>query len=109
MNCTKVSKLRDLILRFEEAATKLNLQGLPRLVIYPDGAQNLVYNTTTKQWVHSSGVKDATSTPLWHEEMASIVSEVQQRGKWSGILVGGCCKTRPEHIAKLRHILPAHT
>ena len=107
INCTKVFKLRKLILQFEEAATKLSLQALPHLAIYPDGAQDLVYNTTTKQWVQSGDVAGATSVPPWHEELASIVSEVQERGKWSGTLVGGCCKTRPEHIAKLRHSLLA--
>jgi homocysteine S-methyltransferase len=97
MNCTKVQKLRSLINCFEDAAASMNTQ-LPHLVIYPDGADNLTYDTTSQKWMprkHALAVRD------WDEEMFDIVQEVKNRDKWAGIIVGGCCKTKPQHIARL--------
>jgi homocysteine S-methyltransferase len=99
INCTKVQKISRLVRNFEDAYHKLG-EGyftLPRLVIYPDGAGDRVYDTKTQKWVgdQSEGVP-------WDQQMFGLVKEIQQRGKWEGILVGGCCKTTPEHIAKLR-------
>lgn len=96
MNCTKVAKIAGLITEFEEAAEEMNIT-LPRLVIYPDGTNGLKYDTTLQQWVGSE-----EDGPAWDEQVATIVSMVQRRGKWKGIVVGGCCKTTPEHIARLR-------
>jgi homocysteine S-methyltransferase len=97
INCTKVQKLRLLIGCFEDAAASMNIQ-LPYLVIYPDGADNLTYDTTSQTWTPT---KPATTLRDWHEEMFDIVQEVEDRDKWAGIIVGGCCKTKPQHIARL--------
>lgn len=97
INCTKVSKLRSLIQKFENAAASMQIQ-LPHLVLYPDGANNMTYDTTSQMWVPA---KDATGVGKWEEEMFDIVHEVQERDKWAGIVVGGCCKTRPQQIARL--------
>ena len=83
---------------------------LPRLIIYPDGASGLIYDTATQKWVvateaSDSKGKDASRHRGWHEELADIVREVHGRGAWKGILVGGCCKTTPAHIVKLRQSL----
>ena len=93
-----------------EAASKEQSLALPRLIIYPDGASGLIYDTVTQKWVvatEASGSrdKDALRQKSWHEELADIVREVHGRGVWKGILVGGCCKTTPAHIAKLRQSL----
>ncbi|KIY00959.1 uncharacterized protein Z520_03625 [Fonsecaea multimorphosa CBS 102226] len=95
INCTKVSKVASLIKRFEAAADMHGLD-LPRLVIYPDGAGEKVYDTKLQQWVG-----DDEGQLRWDQQVYSIVKEVKDRGKWKGILVGGCCKTRPGHIKKL--------
>ncbi|OAP60375.1 hypothetical protein AYL99_05377 [Fonsecaea erecta] len=95
INCTKVSNIAGLVKRFEDAANALALD-LPRLVIYPDGAGGQVYDTRLQQWV--GGDEGQLS---WDQQVYSIVKDVQERSKWKGILVGGCCKTRPEHIKKL--------
>ncbi|KAL0253000.1 AdoMet-homocysteine methyltransferase [Diplodia seriata] len=54
MNCTKMHKLPGLIRKFEDAVGKLQaatpLHSMPTLVLYPDGTNREVYNTTTKQW-----------------------------------------------------------
>jgi homocysteine S-methyltransferase len=31
-----------------------------------------------------------------------IVKRARNRGLWKEIFVGGCCKTTPDHISKLR-------
>lgn len=54
INCTKIHKLPALIEKFEKAITVLRSQGRiqasPALVLYPDGTNGEVYNTTTKKW-----------------------------------------------------------
>lgn len=97
INCTKVSKLSSLIQEFENAAGSMQIQ-LPHLVLYPDGASNMTYDTTTQLWIPA---KNAAGDRSWEEEMFDIVHEARNRDKWAGIIVGGCCKTRPQHIARL--------
>ena len=99
LNCTKVEKVPTLIRHFEAAASELSID-LPRLVIYPDGAGGLVYDTMRQQWV-GSGDEDSP----WDLSMEKIVKQVTDRGKWKGLIVGGCCKTTPDHIAKLKQRL----
>jgi homocysteine S-methyltransferase len=96
INCTKVHKISALIRKFEEAADGLGL-ALPRIVIYPDGAGGLIYDTALQKWV-GDGSEDAP----WDEQLFDIVKEVVGRGRWAGLIVGGCCKTTPGHIVKLR-------
>jgi homocysteine S-methyltransferase len=96
INCTKVQKLPDLIRSFEDSAEAHNL-ALPRLVIYPDGAGSKVYDTTLQRWLGN-----AEDNSPWEQQVYDIVKEVQGRGKWAGIIVGGCCKTTPKHIKKLK-------
>ena len=98
INCTKTYKLQNLVKEFEKAIDTLNLS-LPHLVIYPDGAGGLVYDTSSQKWAR---LPDGPPRKSWDEEMYEIINEVQERGRWKGVLVGGCCKTTPGHIAKLR-------
>ncbi|EXJ85880.1 hypothetical protein A1O1_06249 [Capronia coronata CBS 617.96] len=99
LNCTKIYKVAGLVRGFEDAARSLSME-LPRLVLYPDGAGRKVYDTQLQRWVGD----DIDSRP-WDEQMLEIVSEARQRGAWKGIIVGGCCKTTPGHIANLRRRL----
>ena len=96
INCTSAHKISGLIRKFEEAADGLGLT-LPRIVIYPDGAGGLIYDTARQKWV-GNGSEDAP----WDEQVFYIVKEVVGRGRWAGLIVGGCCKTTPGYIAKLR-------
>jgi homocysteine S-methyltransferase len=54
INCTKISKLESLIQEFESAIRDLvekgSLEEPVSLVVYPDGTNGEVYNTTTKEW-----------------------------------------------------------
>jgi len=105
-----VYRLKPLIELFEIAAKSLSV-AIPRLIIYPDGAAGLIYDSKAKMWLP----KDSGEQPLeqepseltksWDHEVCDIVREVQERGFWRGILVGGCCKTTPDDIAHLRHRL----
>ena len=98
-NCTKVHKVSSLVQKFEDAAQKHGFD-LPRLVIYPDGARGKVYDTKLQQWIGS----DDEQSP-WDQQVYDIVKEVQARNHWKGIIVGGCCKTAPKHIKKLKERL----
>lgn len=69
INCTKLHKLEGLVARFEGAVDRLvrdgTLAAWPALVLYPDGTNGEVYNTTTQQW------------ELPAEEEGSAVSKVR--------------------------------
>jgi homocysteine S-methyltransferase len=106
INCTKVHKLSNLVQKFESAAKEQSLT-LPRLVIYPDEASGLVYDSVTQKWApkEMSDKKDTSTLKNWHDEVAEIVLQVCNRGAWKGILVGGCCKTTPAHILELKKLL----
>ncbi|KAK5244287.1 AdoMet-homocysteine methyltransferase [Exophiala xenobiotica] len=101
INCTKIHKIDGLVKSFEDAARRRTLQ-LPRLVVYPDGAGGKVYDTKLQDWIGDDG----DQTP-WEEQLSDIVSESKQRGAWKGIVVGGCCKTTPGHIRRLRQRIEA--
>lgn len=101
INCTKVQKLAGLIDEFEAVASDMAVE-LPRLVIYPNGANGQVYDSQTQQWVG-----DVSDEGEWVEEIWQIVKEVRSRRKWSGIVVGGCCKTTAKDIAALRQRIDA--
>jgi homocysteine S-methyltransferase len=99
INCTKVEKLQGLISAFERGADDSNLT-LPRLVIYPDGARGQVYDPDLHEWIG-----DAENQPPWDAQVFEIVQEVRRRGKWQGVIVGGCCKATPQHIRSLKTAL----
>lgn len=99
VNCVEVGKVSNLVKEFERAADKLGMT-LPRLIIAPNGSKGQRYDSTTQTWI---GVKDEKSD--WSQSTWAIVKEVQARGKWKGIIVGGCCKTGPQEIASLRRMI----
>jgi homocysteine S-methyltransferase len=103
LNCTRVGKVEGLVLEFEDAVEALGFAGKVALVFYPDGTQGEVYNTSTKEWEKVGGMQE--SKIPWDEMMFGIIERAQARGVWRKIFVGGCCKTTPEHIAKLRKLI----
>lgn len=62
INCTKVQKVPGLVRKFEDGVRRMEgegrLQEVPALVLYPDGTNGEVYNTTTKTWEKPEGYKD---------------------------------------------------
>ncbi|KAI6712882.1 hypothetical protein B2J93_4635 [Marssonina coronariae] len=98
LNCTKVGKVEGLLLEFEKEVDILVGGGeaeWPALVIYPDGTDGETYDTVAKEWVKSPAT-------AWDETIFGIVKRARDRGLWKSILVGGCCKTTPEDIGRLR-------
>lgn len=59
INCTKMHKLEGLVADFEQAVGRLvhtgRLAAWPALVLYPDGTNGEVYNTTTQVWEIPAG------------------------------------------------------
>jgi homocysteine S-methyltransferase len=59
INCTKMHKMSGLIGKYEAAVSKMIQQGRlaawPALVLYPDGTNGEVYNTSTQTWEAPAG------------------------------------------------------
>lgn len=76
INCTKLHKLRDLVDKFEAAVSGLVQEGKipswPALVLYPDGTNGEVYNTTTQKWELPAGEKQKKVTMLSFLYLRSI-------------------------------------
>ncbi|KAH7888947.1 Homocysteine S-methyltransferase [Phlebopus sp. FC_14] len=83
INCTDLKIQRELLGRFKRAC-QATIQEWPWLVIKPNGG-------------------DGTEHKRWADELAELVKDARQR--WGGLIVGGCCKTRPMHISELRRAL----
>ncbi|TDZ68256.1 Homocysteine S-methyltransferase 1 [Colletotrichum trifolii] len=104
INCTKVWKLESLVKSYESAVEELIADRViaeaPALVLYPDGTNGEVYNTTTQKWE----LPEASSHPttLWEAQLTQVVANAQSRGIWKQIVVGGCCKASHADIARLR-------
>ncbi|KAG6002247.1 hypothetical protein E4U21_003284 [Claviceps maximensis] len=111
INCTKVSKIPSLLERYEEAVADMVSEGIidewPVLVLYPDGTNGEVYNTSKQQWELPQHERDTTPDKRrpWEHQVADAVRTTQSRGKWKQIVVGGCCMANSEDIARLRDIL----
>ena len=67
INCTKIGKLESLIEEFEATVEELieseEVKERPSLVVYPDGTNGEVYNTTTKEWERE---KPSTESSVSH-------------------------------------------
>ncbi|KAB5522065.1 homocysteine S-methyltransferase [Coniochaeta sp. 2T2.1] len=107
INCTKVTKLPALVERYEAVVRDLvhsgELTGSPSLVLYPDGTNGEVYNTTTQKWEVLEGKEDPKVS--WESQVAEVVKATRRRGLWNTIVVGGCCKATPDDIGRLREAL----
>ncbi|CZR36426.1 uncharacterized protein FPRO_03314 [Fusarium proliferatum ET1] len=108
INCTKVDKLDQLLEIFERTISGLIESGKitewPALVLYPDGTNGEVYNTTTQKWEMPDGVETHRRSS-WERQLETVVKATEDRGKWPAILVGGCCRAGSEDIKKLRDCL----
>ncbi|KAL6866747.1 S-methylmethionine-dependent Homocysteine/selenocysteine methylase-like protein [Trichoderma novae-zelandiae] len=108
INCTKVWKLDSLLHRYEGAVRSLLQEGViekwPALVLYPDGTNGEVYNTTTQQWEIPHGTEQQDIVP-WETQLTRAVRATEARGNWPEIIVGGCCRALPSDIKRLRDCL----
>ncbi|KAJ5626737.1 hypothetical protein N7528_004164 [Penicillium herquei] len=106
MNCTKVHKLSGLVDRFGACVEKVlasgTVQTVPSLILYPDGTNGEVYNTTTQTWEKPEGTADQKDTRPWETQLAQVVNDARLKGPFTSFLVGGCCKATHSDIGKLR-------
>ncbi|KAJ6097650.1 hypothetical protein N7499_002024 [Penicillium canescens] len=75
----------------------------PCLVLYPDGTNGEVYNTTTQVWEKPDGLGDnVRASEPWEKQLAQVVNDAYDRGHFKEFLVGGCCKASHHDIRKLK-------
>ncbi|KAJ5833578.1 catalyzes methyl transfer from S-methylmethionine (SMM) to adenosyl-L-homocysteine [Penicillium riverlandense] len=106
INCTKIDKLPSLVSKFgDSVAARVSAGSLataPSLVLYPDGTNGEVYNTTTQTWERPTGTRDdAKSRCPWESQLAEVVQDTTASGHFLSFLVGGCCKASHADIKKL--------
>ncbi|ROT37096.1 Homocysteine S-methyltransferase [Sodiomyces alkalinus F11] len=96
--------LRTLISSYERAVAELLAAeqidaAPPALILYPDGTNGEVYNTSTQTWElpEGTGQRDIS----WETQLAQIVRETRSRGRWRQIVVGGCCKAGHRELGRL--------
>lgn len=101
INCTSIESLPVLLDAVEavaERASKANNVRKPWLVLYPNRGD--VYDPATQTWRERSKLGSE-----WAKELQLVVLEAEKAQVWEGFVVGGCCKTGPDDIAKLRQEL----
>ena len=107
INCTKIGRLNTLVARYETAVKEYLAVSTsipqPALVLYPDGTNGEVYNTTTQVWELPVGA--GPPTIAWDAHLSAIVHSTAASGCWSEIFVGGCCKATDKDIKALRAAL----
>ncbi|KAF9893710.1 hypothetical protein FE257_009878 [Aspergillus nanangensis] len=110
MNCTKIHRLPSLIRLVGDNVARLmasgNLLNTPSLVVYPDGTNGEVYNTTTQKWekVDHGSTAERDMRP-WEVQLSQIVHDARARNLFKSFLVGGCCKASHRDIEQLRRQL----
>lgn len=66
INCTKIDILPGILEAFEVSVRKMTeagrIQSVPSMVLYPDGTNGEVYNTTTKRWELPEGSAQGEET-----------------------------------------------
>ncbi|KAJ5104805.1 hypothetical protein NUU61_002152 [Penicillium alfredii] len=108
VNCTKIHKLPALVNAFGENAARVASTGqlfaTPALVLYPDGTNGEVYNTTTQTWEKPDDLRKPGDRDMrpWEVQIAQVVNEAYTRGHFSSFVVGGCCKASHHDIRKLK-------
>ncbi|KAG8928468.1 AdoMet-homocysteine methyltransferase [Tulasnella sp. 417] len=125
VNCTEPKYLPGLVKEMSETLRSLDFKrsggaSAPWLVVYPNGGTQ--YDIVHRTWI------DQSSSPadIWADEVLQAIgsgitseSKVSSEGEgdasppeeadscvpWAGILIGGCCKASPAHIAALANRL----
>ncbi|CEL60784.1 hypothetical protein RSOLAG1IB_04023 [Rhizoctonia solani AG-1 IB] len=122
INCTQLKHLHECVSLASSALESLD-HGLypksgasivgsqkagPAFVLYPNGGR--VYDPTTMSWLPaalaSSKTKGLPEPDAWAVGLVEVVHDaVPKSSSWGGLVIGGCCKTEPEHILALRKLL----
>ncbi|KAJ5089190.1 hypothetical protein N7532_007874 [Penicillium argentinense] len=111
MNCTKIHKLSGLVAKFGACVKDVVASGLasevPSMVLYPDGTNGEVYNTTTQTWEKPEGQDGTRDARPWEVQLAQVVNDANEKGPFKHFVVGGCCKASHKDIKNLREQFPA--
>lgn len=99
INCTQLVDL-DAVVMHLRSSLGSSFQK-PFLVLYPNGGDT--YDISSRTWA-GEATSDET-TYAWANRLADIAKREHMSGRWSGVLVGGCCKAGPKHILALRRAL----
>ncbi|KAK6331332.1 AdoMet-homocysteine methyltransferase [Orbilia blumenaviensis] len=103
INCTKLEDLKEIVKIYSKTIKVMGVQKEDVfLVLYPDGG--LTYDVHTKTWSDENGMAEVEK---WCKLLVEIAQETANEGCWGSIVLGGCCKTSPEHIAKLSAVVQA--
>ncbi|KAG8732191.1 AdoMet-homocysteine methyltransferase [Ceratobasidium sp. 414] len=95
----------------QSSLPQLGFQGAvdsgPGLVLYPNGGHT--YNPSTMTWLPPSPTIAELDGPseahVWAAQLVTAVVEgVPPEAAWSGLIIGGCCKTEPGYLVALRHL-----
>ncbi|KAK6518758.1 AdoMet-homocysteine methyltransferase [Arthrobotrys conoides] len=101
INCTKLENVREIVKVYSKAVRDMGTRKEDVfLVLYPDGG--LTYDVDTKTWSDESGTAEVEK---WCKLLRGIAEEAVNDGCWGSIIIGGCCKTTPEHIAELSKVV----
>ncbi|CAA7263183.1 unnamed protein product [Cyclocybe aegerita] len=102
INCTALRYMPSLVAEVRRYLKdfKLKSENLPWLVLYPNG--NHVFDEAKQEWIKDGGKES------WAEAFSETVSRIllqEVEGQaLGGVIVGGCCKTKPSDIAALRQL-----
>jgi homocysteine S-methyltransferase len=99
INCTPPSFVGGLVEEMRQHLVSLAVA--PWLVLYPNGGG--IYDPLRRTWGEDDTALGETGS--WAVELASIARREEASGIWSGVVVGGCCKTTPNDIRALAHRL----
>lgn len=125
VNCTEPKYLPKVIKEMSETLRSLDFKrscatSLPWLVVYPNGGTQ--YDVIHRTWLDQSsspadtwadevlqaigtGMASGLRVPSKEEGDLRPPEEAELRVPWAGILIGGCCKASPAHIAALANRL----
>ncbi|OJJ04879.1 hypothetical protein ASPVEDRAFT_137522 [Aspergillus versicolor CBS 583.65] len=108
VNCTKIQKLSGLVEKFGTCIRQVIVAGhiltAPALVLYPDGTNGEVYNTTTQAWEkrETTDTREQTDRQPWETQLEQVVNDASTKGHFESFLIGGCCKASHQDIKRLR-------
>lgn len=115
INCTRVENLHRIVSIMKDELQRLIQQDQfvdewqttsqhPHLILYPDGTQGEEYDPVTKEWVQK---QEKASIRPWDEVFSQMILEIKP-DDWESMILGGCCRVMPQHIAALRQRLGCH-
>lgn len=101
VNCTAVEHLPRIVGEMEAACKEIGSEHRPFLVLYPNGGDE--YDELDRVWKRSDLVKESG----WVTGLVDVVESIlgSPGTRWSGVIVGGCCRCTPERIGRLVDML----